>query len=390
MRRPSSRQLTTWAAVTRGNVLPSYGLRARYTVGTVATHDILVYDDDALRGNLETRCKIANDALDMLRGSLPDDDPIVELTRGAEIAGFGTREDLLQAIERRNKSDWAIALIDLQDADGSMRGARIIRTIRDNPELRLRCMPVALTVHANPAMQRALRPWAFALVAMGSTRSAAHLSDALVDLYGRQPSAEAPGCSPYPEADEPDASRAYAENFYRRFKVHPRLGDDLVISHIDRDIPGTVTDARLHAQSAASGGQWRRSVADFKDEVAHANDWGTASVARMVRAFLADMVRLDFDDPINPQEINTAGGLWRNRSTRLRTRIPVAAAPVLDAFFSEFETQVALSTGSPQNAGMNEHALVVARASVAKRHQVSEDWIVYALHVLLDLAQEPA
>jgi CheY-like chemotaxis protein len=356
----------------------------------VATHDILIYDDDALRGNLASRCLLARDALERLRASLPTQSPCLQAATGAQILGFGTRESLLAAIEQRAKTDWAIGLIDLQDADGSMRGARIVRTIREHPELRGRCIPAALTVHANPAMQRALRPWAFALVAVASVGSATTLSTALAELYARHPTEETPDCSAFPEAEEPGGWPGFAENFARRFGVRPRFGDDLVMRHIDRDIPATVTDARLHEAAAGSRGQWRRSVEDFKTELARAKQWETASVAPMVRAFLSDMVRLDFDDPINPKEINTAATLWHERTTRRQTRIPVTDAPAVDAFFKEFQQQLLLSSGSPQNASKNEKAFVAARAAVVESHSVNDDWINYVLQVLLDVSREPA
>lgn len=357
----------------------------------MGTHDILVYDDDeSLRGNLAVRCVIVRDALSRLRATHAGREPIDTMARGAEVQGFDTREGLLTAIEARNKSEWAIALVDLQDADGSMRGARIMRTIREHPELAGRCMPAALTVHANPAMQRALHQWAFTLIAMASVGSAPRLTEAMAEMYGRHPSEQVPGCSSFPEADEPGASPVFAENFDRWFGVRPRFGDDLVVRHVDRGIPDTVTDRRLRAASANSRGQWRRSVEDFKKEIALANGWERASVAPRVRAFVGEMVRLDFEDPINPREINTAAALWRDAAARTRARIPNQHCPTVDAFFLRFRAHLDSSAGSLQNAAIHEKALHAACADVVESHRVSVDWIHHVLHVLLDLARAPS
>src|SRR4051812_26032390 len=93
-------------------------------------HDIFVYDDDTRQLHLRTRAMLTEDALALLADDTDVDPEVKRHAAAAEVRGFAEREDLLQAIEARRAADWVIGLLDLQHADGSMRGGRILRTIR--------------------------------------------------------------------------------------------------------------------------------------------------------------------------------------------------------------------------------------------------------------------
>lgn len=356
----------------------------------MARHDILVYDDDeSLRGNLSTRRLLVEAALQMLTNLAGDSDPVRELALRARVIGFDTREGLLQAIETRRKSDWAIALIDLEDADGSMRGARIIRTIREHAELRARCMPAALTVHANLAMEQALEPWAFALIAIRSTTASERICAALRELYARNPTEKSPGCAAFPEAEELAATPAFRELVHRALGIDPWLGDDVVIRHIARGIPNTVTDSRLAAlASASNGAPWRRTVDEFKQAVAKATGWDSATTDLRVRAMFSRMPRWEAEDPLHPKEIKTAASVWADPAGRQLARIPVAKWQAVNGFFEVFEERLRVSPGSTQNAALHERASIEARAETVRRHGVLPDWIDHTLHVLLDVHPE--
>lgn len=355
----------------------------------MARHDIFVYDDDTRQLHLRIRCGLAVDALRALADSLPEGDALRDQVQHTEVRGFSSREQLLTAIEARQPFEWVIALIDLQDSDGTMRGGRILQTIRDHPELRRRCMPAALTAYAHPGMHLELQHRGFALVNIASTDSPARLRDALAAMLARHPTAEDPQCEVFPDAEPLEQwQQRSREAFFRRFGFAPHMGDDLVIRHLALEIPDTVTNLRLKALRDAGHAHVRKSVDDFKRQLAETNGWALPTVIREVRAFVAETAQRDFADPVDPGELPTVLAVWRTSELRRRARFPTALAAALDDFFRRLERELAVSEGGRQSRVAAELALQAARTDTANRHHIAPERLDHAVLVLLDVVRE--
>ena len=345
------------------------------------SHDLLVYDDDSRQLHLKIRIQLVEDALAAVQS-----DQTTDTFENAKVEGYSSRDALLSAIANRNPSDWAVAFIDLEDRDGSMRGGRMIRTIREHHELMCRCMPTAMTIYTNPVMQLDLQPWSFAIVGVAAPDSPQRLADALRAMADRHPTEPTPRCDAFPEIEPKETwDRGIAEAFYRFFKTNMRRGDDIVIRHLARDVPNEVTNRRL-AVLPNRDANARRDLNHFNKEIEYYNQgWNSQVVKEEVKRFVDEMRYRGLRDPLDPSRVATAADAWRDRRVRDRAWVPSRSAPAVSDFFDSFESE-RRRLGRASNRQADEEAFHQARAHATSRHpDVPSDYYEHIVHVLLDI-----
>jgi hypothetical protein len=291
-------------------------------------HDIFVYDDDTRGQNLTVRCELVRCALEHVQREDADPEARRALAE-SDVIGFSKRYELLDAIANRSAHQWSLGLLDLQDRfRQQMRGGRMLRTIREHPELRRRCMPGALTVFAHPAMQIDLAPYSFALIDIASPDSPQRIAQALNDMAARDPTAEHPACPLYPPAAITDTGwrRDFKRRFEQRFAVTPLNGTDLILRAINQRIPDSVINVQLQALPSP---RWT-SVSAFKQALADAHGWTYDSICRAASDFLECSIP-DTHDPLDPVALPLARSVCDSRplasQTYLRPNLMSAVRP---------------------------------------------------------------
>jgi hypothetical protein len=286
--------------------------------------EILLYDDDSQAA--EGRRLLLGR---VLKGEFPKSNVFVK------------REELLRALQERKPTDWVIGLFDLEDRNRTMRGAHLMRTIREHPELHRRCVTGALTVHVNPAMCRALDGIAFAAIAFGRPDGEAVTAAGLEYLSSRNPGERRPQCRPFPLTD--DVQRpAFHEAFQRRFGFPPRPGDDFVLLQLMRGAEDSVTNTML-AKLVKASPVGRPSVTSFKQDVKKFRDWDPDTTLEVIEDFALE--REGIYEPLDPGKLPTALRVLSDRTALERARLPTKTIVLLKTFESEWSRLAARASG---------------------------------------------
>lgn len=352
-------------------------------------HDLLVFDDDE-RLNLELRAEYAGRALRDLPAALGRSMSPDEIERlGVEswsVFGFSSRSAFLEHVARRPAADWAFALIDLEGRDTSMLGARIIRVVREHDLLRPRCMPLALTIHVDPAIAVGLRDLAFAHVQMGGSAAVDRIVDALATLLtrNRHPTATEPDCVAFPEmAPLAEWGRTFRARFEREFGFPLMSGDDLILRNIYAQIDDKITNARL---AQVPGTRRTKGVSGFKQEVTKRGRMSTATATRKLREFVIAAGRRSLDDPVNPADIEGTQAAWITPAIRERAYLPRRYTPAMDEFFETYHRR--MHGVSNHNAVGREQAYQHARERAGRHLDDGPRRIDHAILTLRDTADE--
>ncbi|MBJ7469880.1 MAG: hypothetical protein JHD16_01195 [Solirubrobacteraceae bacterium] len=296
---------------------------------------------------------------------------------GCEVVDCSSRTEVLTVVEH---VDHAVAFIDLESRTGQMRGARLLRTIDDDPRLRARCTPVAMTAHN-----------CFAVLAELGTCVTAVLQTTGEDLHGDACEALRHVTDPeaggrrraFPRAQTPvEVDRSIKHRFVEHFGFEPRPGDLYIVGNLAQGVSDSITNRELKDISGA-----RSAVAHFKRAVKEARGVPVDLVVPLAQGFLAGCVRDTLTEPVRAGTVDLAVSALADERLLELARISDADIALVRRCGRVWHRALG-ALDSRDQAGRQ---LQVSRVLEASAPDDAERVrLLFLLHVLADLAHEPS
>ncbi len=294
-----------------------------------------------------------------------------------EVVDCSSRTEVLTVVEH---VDHAVAFIDLESRTGQMRGARLLRTIDDDPRLRARCTPVAMTAHN-----------CFAVLAELGTCVTAVLQTTGEDLHGDACEALRHVTDPelggrrraFPRAQTPaEVDRAIKHRFVEHFGFEPRPGDLYIVGNLAQGVSDSITNRELKEIHGA-----RSAVAHFKRAVKEQRGVPVDLVVPLAQGFLAGCVRDTLTEPVRAGTVDLAVSALADERLLELARISDADIALVRRCGRVWHRALG-ALDSRDQAGRQ---LQVARVLEASAPDDAERVrLLFLLHVLADLAHEPS
>lgn len=293
-----------------------------------------------------------------------------------EVVDCSSRTEVITVLEH---VDRAIAFIDLESRTGQMRGARLLRTIDDDPRLRDRCMPVAMTAHN-----------CFAVLAELGTCVAAVLQTTGEDLHAdacdclrHVTDPEARGRRAFPTAQTPAAvDRNVLHRFIEHFGFTPRPGDVYIVGNLALGISDSITNRELRDVEGA-----RSAVAHFKRAVKEARGVPVDLVVPLAHGFLSGCVRDTLTEPVRAGTLDLAVATLAEPALLELARITETDISLVRRCGRVWHRALAVLDSRDQAGRQTQVARVLEAAAPDDAERVR---LLFLLHVLADLAHEPA
>lgn len=331
-----------------------------------ATYRIVVYDDDPQQLPMRRHViRVAQRDAGALAGPYAD----------AEVVGCTFRREVLEAIEGARHS---IAFVDLESRTGDMSGARLIRTLADDPALSARVDVVAMTAHNSFEILAAFGRDVVAVLQTTSEDLGTDAAEALT--HAADP--DRAGRRAFPRAQTPGSvQELVGVRFHEHFGFDPRPGDLLVAGNLAQGVPDSVTNHELQSIDGA-----RSAVAHFKRAVKEARGVPVDLVAPLAISFLRGVVRESLDEPVRAGTIELAASVVGDPEVAELARL------------SEQDLQLVLRTARVWEQEMEQldardqagrQLRVQPTLKLACPDEAERARLLVALHVLADVASEP-
>ncbi len=329
---------------------------------------IVVYDDDLQQLSLRRQVLLAAQARAGER--------LGEFA-GCEVVDCSSRAEVLTLIEHL---DHALLFVDLESRTGQLRGARLLRTIAEVPVLRSRSTSVAMTAHNCFAVLAGLGPWVSGVLQTTGEDLGQDAQDALEHAASQESRQRRRA---FPRAQTPAEVRfAIRHRFLEHFGFDARPGDLQIVTNLAQGVSDSITNRELGEIEGA-----RSAVAHFKRAVKEARGVPIDLVVPLAQSFVAGCVRESLDEPTRAGTLDLAVAALADDATLDLARISDDDIALVRRCGRVWN--VALSNLDPRDqTGRQtrvERVLCTAAKSEAERERLR-----FVLHLLADLAHEPA
>lgn len=328
---------------------------------------IIVYDDDPQQ--LPMRRHLLMAAQRSTRHDLGD-------FGDCEVVDCSSKAEVLSVLEHVTR---AVAFIDLESRTGQLRGARLLRTIDDDPALRTRCIPVAMTAHNSFAVLAELGSCVQAVL---QTTSEDLFSDA-VGALRHVCDPDARGRRAFPPAITPvSVDAAVRHRFVEHFGFEPRAGDLYIVANLAHGVSDSITNRELKEIEGA-----RSAVAHFKRAVKEARGVPVDLVVPLAQSFVAGAVRNTLTEQVRAGTLDLAVAALAEPDQLTAARITENDISLVRRCGRVWHRALAEIDSRDQTGRQLqvERVLRVAAPDAAERIR-----LVFVLHVLADLAHEPS
>lgn len=327
---------------------------------------IAVYDDDPQQ--LPMR-------LHVIRVAQRDAADDIGAYGGCPVVGCTRRSELIAVIERSGR---VIAFIDLESRLGDMSGARLIRSLAGDPDLGRSADLVAMTAHNSFEILVALGNDVVGVLQTTGEDLGADAAAALRHAADEQ----RVGRRAFPRAHTPASVQAgVAARFREHFGFDPRPGDLLVAGNLAQGVSDSVTNGELAGIEGA-----RSAVAHFKRAVKDARGVPVDLVVDLAQAFLRGTIRESLDEPVRAGTIELAINAVHDPEVRQQARLSEGDIELVLRVVSAWDAELQQLDARDQ---ARRHLRVEPTLRRACPDEAERARLVFALHVLADIASEP-
>lgn len=271
---------------------------------------IYLFDDDEWERGIRSRDVeravriIVNDAMEQ---TAPGGADLVI----PEVVSTGSRQRLFELLDDEHSN--CIVIADLASHSGydiGWIGARILRSIAEDPEMGRRCWRIALSKFATAEIATELSGHAHAIVKDRARDVDRHLASAIATVMGHPP-ARTVAITQHPATqDRTDWDGALRDHVQKLVGLDSRRGDEFILLGLIKNVPANVIEQELERELAAEGGapeERRMSVNDFLRAVeGNRGEPSTAGVHRLISETSAMLKARTIHQSLNPDAVDRA------------------------------------------------------------------------------------
>lgn len=248
------------------------------------------------------------------------------------IIDTGSRRRLFDLLDAEEQTCLVVAdLRSRSEQDVGWIGARMLRSIAEDPALSRRCWRIALSKFATAEIASELEGHAQAIVMDEARAVEKHLALAIQTVV-RNPPAKIVAITQHPATKEKtDWDAASRERVTQLVGEDSKRGDEFILSKLIKGVPANVIDQELKREldaERADANDRRLSVNDFLNAIkGNRGEPTTAGVHRLIAESTADLQARTIHQPLNPDAVERAKGVLTEvlpfvHAPHLRHRLP--------------------------------------------------------------------
>ena len=318
---------------------------------------IYLYDDDPYER--QVRRKDLERALQMIvTAALAMETHAVNVL--PSIVDTGSRQELFDMLDAEQHACLVVA--DLQSRsrdDVGWIGARVLRSIAEDPVLNARCWRIALSKFASAEIASELEGHAHAMVHDDVRSVERHLARAIHTVTRYEP-AKTTAITQHPATkDQTDWGGALRERVEQLVGADTKRGDEFILQKLIKNVPANVIDGELRRELATEGGDVgdrRTKVNDFLQAIkGHRGEPTTGGVHRLIAETTADLPARTIHQPLHADAVERASGVLTEvlpfaRDPHKRHRLPADYYGLAVDFIISYRANAAASDSIRPNA----------------------------------------
>lgn len=229
------------------------------------------------------------------------------------IVDTGSRRELFRLLDAEQHPCIVVADLMSRSDDVGWIGARVVRSIAEDPVLRARCWRIALSKFATPEIASELDGHAHAIV-MDEVRGVEqHLALAIQTVTRKRPDKTVSITQHPATREKTDWDAALREQVQQLVGEDPCRGDEFILLNLMNDVPATVIDHELKRElesEAGAAGERRMTVNDFLTAVrGHRGEPTTTGVHGLIAEAKAELQARTIHQPLQPDAVERASVL---------------------------------------------------------------------------------